>query len=295
VDDTLKKADVEATDLSQILLVGGQTRTLAVRDAISKRYGRPLNTTVKPEEAVARGAAVVGARLCGFLKEQVNLWDANPLSLGVELADGSMDVIIPANQQIPIAKWRKQAFTTQRDGQASIQFNIYQGERPMAADNTRIGEVSLPLATSRPAGEHRINCLFKVDENGILTVRAESADGEEADMTFVHGALSATEVQAKLRQADEHQVEDELTRLLIELNKEARELRAVVRGRGAEDLLVRKLNQADVAIQERDANRATQLLGECRKMLSRQSGARGSVNDYHSTLKRLAGSDEEER
>ena len=155
VEQAMNAAHVRPEDISQFLLVGGQTRTPAVRAAISGRFGKPLNDSVHPEEAVARGAAILGARLCGYLKEQVALWDVNPLSLGVELADGKLDVIIPANEPIPVERWRRgpQAFTTQRDGQKSIRFKVFQGERPMAVDNAYIGEVILPLATARRAGD----------------------------------------------------------------------------------------------------------------------------------------------
>ena len=269
VDETLKKAGIEPADLSQILLVGGQIRTPAIQTAIRERYGRPVKTSLKPEEVVARGAAVLGARLGGYLKERVALWDVIPLSLGVELADGIMDIIIPANEPIPTERWRKgpQAFTTQRDGQASIQFNIYQGERPTAADNTRIGEVILPLATSRRAGEHRINCLFKVDVNGILTVRAKSADGEEIEVNFVHGSPSVADVQAKLREAEAHRAEDELTRRLVQLGKEVSELQEAIKGREADDTLVRDFGEVDVAIRARDAEHAGQLLTDLRKRI----------------------------
>jgi molecular chaperone DnaK len=89
----------------------------------------------------------------------VKLWDVTPLSLGLELANGKMDAIIRANELIPVTKWRKgaQAFTAQRDGQESIRFLIYQGERPIAADNEFVGEVVLNLATTRPAGEVRVS------------------------------------------------------------------------------------------------------------------------------------------
>ncbi|HEY9858129.1 MAG TPA: Hsp70 family protein [Candidatus Obscuribacterales bacterium] len=133
-DATLEKAGMKPSDIDQVLLVGGQTRLPAVKAALRDRYGWTINDSVNPDEAVARGAAVLGARLCGYLKEEVKLWDITPLSLGIELVNGKMDAIIRANEQIPVTKWRKgsQAFTTQRDGQESIRFRIYQGERPMS-------------------------------------------------------------------------------------------------------------------------------------------------------------------
>jgi len=176
----LKKAEMRAEEIDQVLLVGGQTRTPAVRGAIANHFGWVLNTSVNPDEAVAQGAAILGARLCGYLKDQVKLWDVIPLSLGIELADGEMEPILHANEQIPVTVWRKgsQAFTTQHDGQERIRFRIFQGEQPIATENILIGEVTLTLTTARPAGEPRINCMFKVDHDGILHVRAEDADTE---------------------------------------------------------------------------------------------------------------------
>ena len=117
-----------------------------------------------------------------------------------------MDVIIRANEQIPVIKWRKgpQAFTTQRDGQESIRFRIYQGERPIAADNEFVGEVVLHLATTRPAGEIRVNCMFKVDHDGILHVRAEdtSTEGQPVEKTVIGMdacLMSMVEVAYQLR------------------------------------------------------------------------------------------------
>jgi molecular chaperone DnaK len=253
------------------LLVGGQTRTPAVRAAISRRFGRPLNDSVHPEEAVARGAAILGARLCGYLKEQVALWDVNPLSLGVELADGRLDVIISANEPIPVERWRRgpQAFTTQKDGQKSIRFKVFQGERPMAADNVYIGEVILPLATARRAGEHRINCLFKVDHNGILTVRATSADtdGKPAETVFAYGAMSPAEVNAKLKEAEAHRAEDEITRRIFSLREQLTELRTAVSDRDSNDPIAQSLDQLEAAIDQRDPDRAAVLLADIRRRI----------------------------
>jgi len=179
-NSVLKKAEMRTEEIDQVLLVGGQTRTPAVHRAIKNHFGWVLNTSVNPDEAVAKGAAILGARLCGYLKEQVKLWDVVPLSLGIELADGKMEPILHANEQIPVTVWRKgsQAFTTQHDGQERIRFRIFQGEQPIATENVLIGEVTLTLTTARAAGEPRINCMFKVDHDGILHVRAEDADTE---------------------------------------------------------------------------------------------------------------------
>jgi molecular chaperone DnaK len=265
VADTIEAAKIKPTDLSQILMVGGQTRTPAVRQALKDAFDRPLNTSVLPEEAVARGAAVLGARLCGYLKDQVSLWDAIPLSLGVELASGAMDVVIPRNEPIPVEKWRRgdQAFTTQKDRQKSIRFKVWQGERPMAADNSYVGEVILLLTTSRSAGEHRINVLFTVDHNGIVTVRAESADTDArpAEAVFAPKSMLPAEVQKMLEEAKRHREEDELTRCLQELGAELDSLRDFV-GDDAGAELETLFEQAADALDERDADRAAQLIND---------------------------------
>ena len=185
-DAVLQDAKLSMDQIDQVLLVGGQTRAPLVKTALSSRYGWTLNDSINPDEAVAQGSAVLGARLCGHLKERVNLWDVIPQSLGIELADSKMERVIPANSQIPVKIWRKEAFTTQRDGQERIHFKIYQGEEPMADENTFIGDAILNLTTARRATEHRVSCMFEVDRDGILHVRAEEADteGNPIEVTF---------------------------------------------------------------------------------------------------------------
>ena len=257
-DATLEKAGLKPANIDQVLLVGGQTRLPAVKAALRDRYGWTINDSVNPDEAVARGAAVLGARLCGYLKEEVKLWDVTPLSLGLELANGKMDAIIRANDQIPVTKWRKgsQAFTTQRDGQESIRFRIYQGEQPIATDNEFVGEVVLNLATTRPAGEVRVNCMFKVDHDGILHVLAEDAstEGEPVEKTFDRFyRLTPQEVEQKLKEALVHRDEDTITSRLFQLEEEFTRLRRVINKEKTSDtLLLESLENLELSIQDRN-------------------------------------------
>ena len=267
-DGVLKKSGFKPTEIAQVLLIGGQTRTPAVKEALGDRFGWQVNDTVNPDEAVARGAAVLGARLQGYLRDQVTLWDVTPLSLGLELASGKMDVIIQANQQIPITKWRKgpQAFTTQRDGQERICFRVFQGERPVAVDNTLIGDVMLNLATSRPAGEPRINCMFKVDHDGILHVQAKdsSTDGEPVEATFDHVyRMTQQEVEAKLQEAETYKEQDEITRRLFQLEEELQRLRKA----SGTSQMTRELDKIETAINERDPNKAEKQLEKMKAQL----------------------------
>jgi molecular chaperone DnaK len=272
-DATLEKAKVKPSDIDQVLLVGGQTRLPAVKAALRDRYGWTINDSVNPDEAVARGAAVLGARLCGYLREEVKLWDVTPLSLGLELANGKMDAIIRANEQIPVTKWRKglQAFTTQRDGQESIRFRIYQGERPLAADNEFVGEVVLNLATTRPAGEVRVNCMFKVDHDGILHVLAEdtSTEGEPVEKTFDRFyRLTPQEVEQKLKEAEVYRDEDTITSRLFQLEEELTRLRRVINKEKTSDtLLLESLDNLELSIQDRNVTQAEELLAELKSKL----------------------------
>ena len=272
-DATLEKAGLKPTDIDQVLLVGGQTRLPAVKAALRDRYGWTINDSVNPDEAVARGAAVLGARLCAYLKEEVKLWDVTLLSLGIELANGKMDAIIRANEQIPVTKWRKgpQAFTTQRDGQESICFRIYQGERPLAADNEFVGEVVLNLATTRPAGEVRVNCMFKVDHDGILHVLAEDAstEGEPVEKTFDRFyRLTPQEVEQKLKEAQVHRDEDTITSRLFQLEEELTRLRRVINKEKTSDtLLLESLDNLELSIQDRNVTPAEELLAELKSKL----------------------------
>ncbi|NEO33944.1 MAG: Hsp70 family protein [Symploca sp. SIO3C6] len=272
-DKTLKEAKLEPKDIDQVLLVGGQTRLPAVKTALRDRYGWKINDSVNPDEAVARGAAVLGARLCGYLKEEVKLWDVTPLSLGIELASGKMDVIIRANAQIPVTKWRKgpQAFTTQRDGQESIRFRVFQGERPIADDNVLIGEVILNLATARPAGEPRINCTFKIDHDGILHVCAEdtSTEGEPVEATFDHVyRMTQQEVDKKLKEAEAHRDEDTITSRIFQLEEELTRLRRVInKEKTSDNLLLKSLDDLESSMQDRNVKQAEELLAEIKSKI----------------------------
>lgn len=272
-DATLKEAKLQAKDIDQVLLVGGQTRLPAIKEALRDRYGWTINDSVNPDEAVARGAAVQGARLCGYLREEVKLWDITPLSLGIELANGKMDAIICANEPIPVKKERKgsQAFTTQRDGQESIRFRIYQGERPIAGDNEFIGEVVLNLATTRPAGEVRVNCMFKVDHDGILHVLAEdiTTDGQPVEKTFDRFyRLTQQEVDQKLQEAKVHENEDAVTNRIFQLEEEIIRLQRVInQDKTSDNLLLETLENLKAAINSRDVNQAEELLTELKSKI----------------------------
>lgn len=264
-DIALEKAGLTTSDIDQVLLVGGQTRMPTVKAAIQNHFNCKVNDSINPDEAVARGAAILGARLCGYLKDKVKLWDVIPLSLGLELADGRLDRVISANQQIPF-KSQPKYFTTNVDGQPTIRFKVYQGERPVARDNTFIGEVTLNLTTSRPAGEHRSRCIFSVDQDGILHVLAEdtNTDGEPIEEKFDHVyRMSQQEIEAVLQEAQAHKGEDAITTRLFQLKEELMRLQQLLSEHHlASPTISDHLKALETVIAARDVAKAETLLSE---------------------------------
>lgn len=178
---TLKEANLSAEALSQILLVGSQTLTPSVRTALREHFKRPLNDSVPPDQAVARGVAIYAASIAGHEVDQVR--DVTPLSLGIETFNGGIEEILPANS--PFGDVRKRRFRTNVDGQAEARIRVWQGDNPVATENTYIGEVCLPLGTG-PKEEQIVEVSFRADLDGILRVTAQDNFGnhKEADLDY---------------------------------------------------------------------------------------------------------------
>jgi molecular chaperone DnaK len=258
-----REKGVRRATISQVLLVGGQTRTPAVKDALRAHFGWELNAQINPDEAVAQGAAVLGARLCGHLVDRIRLWDVTPLSLGVELASGLFEPIVNSNAQIPVEIWRRgpNGFTTKYDRQEQIRFRIFQGERPLARDNTAVGEVALGLGGPRDAGGAHVACVFRIDQDGILHVRAEDedADGSAVEVAFDRTyQLTRSEIEMHKRDAEANAAEDSVTRHLLELAEK------VARARTVPTADTGLLDQVQAAIDERNLQRAAELFAALR-------------------------------
>lgn len=269
-DVALEKAGLAANDIDQVLLVGGQTRMPAVKVAISNHFNCKVNDSINPDEAVAQGAAILGARLCGHLKEKVRLWDVIPLSLGLEVKGGKMDCIFPANHQIP-CKSKPKLFTTQRDGQETISFYVYQGERPIAKDNVFIGEVTLNLTTARPAGEHRIQCIFSIEQDGILHVLAEdiNTDGNPVEEKFDHVyRMTQQEVEDALKAAQSHKEEDVITTRVFQLEEELQQFQRPLSNEQLNNSTISEQIKAfGNALKERDIAAAESILTKLKEMI----------------------------
>lgn len=267
-DEALAQAQLMPDAIDQVLLVGGQTRTPFIKAALQEHYGWQVNDTINPDEVVARGAAILGARYCGYLKEQVRLMDVIPLSLGIALNDGSMKHIIKANTYIP-TKVPVKNFTTQRDGQELIRFRVYQGERPMASDNVLIGEVILPLTLSRPAGAPHITCTFQVDRDGSLHVYAqdEDTDAEPVKKTFNREyQLSQDEIEAQIREAEAHKEEDTIASRILQFKEHLRSIHAIIE-KDHTAPLHECVQELELALEARDIEKAEGLFASIKRQL----------------------------
>ena len=205
----LEAAKINKNELDCILLVGGQSRSVAIQEALSKEFGTELNKSVNPDEAVAEGAAIQANTIVGGSNaSDILLLDVTPLTLGIETMGGVMTTLVEANTTIPCE--RKQIFTTAASNQTSVQIHVLQGERPMAKDNKSLGIFSLDGIMPAPRGVPQIEVSFSLDANSILTVSAtDKATGKEQHITIENkNSLSQEEIERIKQEAKEHEAED---------------------------------------------------------------------------------------
>ena len=201
----LQDAHLNASDIDEVLLVGGSTRIPKVQELVKGFFGKEPNKSVNPDEVVAIGAAIQGGVLAGDVKD-VLLLDVTPLSLGIETLGGVMTKLIEANTTIPVHK--DQVFSTAADNQPSVEVRVLQGERPMAKDNKQIGVFHLDGIAPAPRGVPQIEVSFDIDTNGILSVSAkDKATGKEQHIRIeASSGLSDAEIQ---RMRDEAKANEE--------------------------------------------------------------------------------------
>jgi molecular chaperone DnaK len=221
VEKALADAKVSASEVDEVVLVGGQTRMPAVQDLVRKLFnGKEPHKGVNPDEVVAVGAAVQAGVLKGDVKD-VLLLDVTPLSLGVETKGGVMTVLIPRNTTIPAR--RSETFSTADDNQSQVEIHVLQGERPVAAENKSLGRFLLDGIQPAPRGTPQIEVAFDIDANGILNVSAtDKATGKAQNVVIepVSG-LSEADIQRMVREAEEHAAEDARRREEAELKNRA--------------------------------------------------------------------------
>ena len=223
VNQALRDAKLSASDIEEVILVGGSTRIPAVQEQVRKMIGKEPNRSVNPDEVVAVGAAIQAGVLGGEVKDVV-LLDVTPLSLGIETLGGVMTKLIDRNTTIPTRK--EEVFSTAADGQTSVHVKVCQGEREIASHNKMLGDFELSGLPPAPRGVPKIKVTFDIDANGILSVSArDEGTGKEQKITVTGSSnLNKDEVDKMVKEAAAHADEDKKQRELAEKRNQGDQL-----------------------------------------------------------------------
>jgi molecular chaperone DnaK len=213
-------AKLNASDIDEVVLVGGATRMPMIQDLVRELGGKEPHKGVNPDEVVAVGAAIQAGVLAGEVKD-VLLLDVTPLTLGVETLGGVMTSLIERNTTIPVKK--SELFSTAADGQTAVTIHVLQGERPMAADNMSLGQFNLEGIPPAPRGIPQVEVSFDIDANGILNVSAkDKATSREQKIVITASTnLDDSDVERMVGEAKQHAAQDQRKRELIEARNTA--------------------------------------------------------------------------
>ncbi|MBA3685712.1 MAG: molecular chaperone DnaK, partial [Planctomycetes bacterium] len=229
--DCLKDAKLAASDVDDVILVGGSTRMPSAQNVAKEIFGKPPKMNVNPDEVVAVGAAVQGGVLTGEVKD-VLLLDVTPLSLGIETEGGIMTVLIPRNTTIP--KTETQVFSTAADNQPAVDLKIFQGERKMAADNRVLGQFTLDGIPPARRGQPQVEVTFNLDANGILEVKAkDKATGKEQHISIQGSSgLNKDDIERMVKEAsanaDADRQKEELAKARNDAEHKAHQIRQML-------------------------------------------------------------------
>ncbi|MCO5946958.1 Fe-S protein assembly chaperone HscA [Mucilaginibacter flavidus] len=217
--NALKDAKVDKTQIDEVIMVGGSTRTALVKKMVAEFFGRPVHDEVNPDEVVALGAAIQADVLAGN-RSDILLLDVTPLSLGIETMGGLMDVIIPRNSKVPTKAGRQ--YTTSIDGQVNMKIAVYQGERDLIKENRKLAEFDLKGIPSMPAGFPKVDINFLLNADGILKIQAielRSGVKQEVEVKPTYG-ITDNQVEQMLLDSITHAKDDVSQRMLIEARVE---------------------------------------------------------------------------
>ncbi len=272
----LKDAGLAASEVAEVILVGGQTRMPLVQKYVKDFFGREPRKDVNPDEAVAVGAAIQAGVLAGEVKD-VLLLDVTPLSLGIETLGGVMTKLIEKNTTIPTKA--AQVFSTADDNQTAVTIHVLQGERDRAADNKSLGKFDLSDIPPAPRGMPQVEVSFDIDANGILNVSAkDKASGREQKIVIkASSGLNEDEIKRMVRDAEAHAADDKRFRELIETRNKADAMIHAVE-RSVKDLGEKVEPGERASVESAIADLRTALKGDDRAVIEKKSEALAQVS-----------------
>ena len=260
VNNALKDAQLSASDIDEIVLVGGSTRIPAIQELVKQVIGKDPNQSVNPDEVVAIGAAVQAGVLAGEVKD-ILLLDVTPLSLGVETLGGVMTKIIARNTTVPTKK--SEVFSTAVDNQPNVEIHVLQGEREFTKDNKSLGTFRLDGIMPAPRGVPQIEVTFDIDANGILSVNAkDKGTGKEQSITITGAStLPKEEVERLVKEAEQNSDIDKQKREKVDIKNQADSFCYQTEN---------QINELGEKIEQHDKDNINQLLKELRQAIDNE-------------------------